>query len=46
MTLEEAYQEFFDNAFHKSMKPDISDEAKDIAMIAIQEKIERENNGY
>ena len=43
MTLEQAHQEFFDNAFHNSIKPDISDEAKAIAMVALAEKIEREN---
>lgn len=43
MTLEGAYQEFYDDAFHKSMKPDISDDAKSLAMVALLEKIEREN---
>ena len=43
MTLEQAHQEFFDNAFHNSMKPYISDEAKALAMVALAEKIERDN---
>lgn len=43
MTLEQAHQEFFDNVFHNSMNPHISDEAKALAMVAIGEKIEREN---
>lgn len=43
MTLEQAHQEFFDNAFHNSIKPYISDEAKALAMVALAEKIERDN---
>lgn len=43
MTLEQAHQEFFDNAFHNSMKPYISDDAKALAIVAIGEKIERDN---
>lgn len=43
MTLEQAHQEFFDNAFHNSMNPYISDESKALAMVALAEKIEREN---
>lgn len=43
MTFNQAYQEFFDNAYHNSMKPDISDDAKVLAMVALIEKIEREN---
>lgn len=43
MTFNQAYQEFFDNAFHNSMKPHISDEAKALAMAALAEKIERDN---
>lgn len=43
MTFNQAYQEFYDNAFHKSMKPDISDDAKSLAMVALLEKIEMEN---
>lgn len=39
MTLEEAIQEFKDNAFHPSMKPDISDEAKAIALRAMYDKL-------
>lgn len=46
MTLEQAHQEFFDNAFHNSMKPDISDDAKVLAMVALLEKIERENPNH
>lgn len=43
MTLEQAHQEFFDNAFHNSINPDISNEAKSLAMVALAEKIERDN---
>lgn len=43
MTLEQARQEFFDNVFHASMKPDVSDDAKVLAMAALAEKIERDN---
>ena len=43
MTLEQAHQEFFDNVFHASMKPEISVEAKVLAMVALAEKIERDN---
>lgn len=42
MTPQEAYQEFFDNAFHRTMKPQISEDAKMIAIMALVEKIERE----
>lgn len=44
MTAKQAYQEFFDNAFHRSIKPEISEEAKAVAMVSLQEKIDRENN--
>jgi len=39
---EKALQEFYDNAFHNSLKPDISDDAKAAAIVALQEKINRE----
>lgn len=42
MTTQEAYQEFFDNAFHRTMKPQISEDAKMIAIMALVERIERE----
>lgn len=34
-------QEFEDNAYHPSLKPDISETAKVQAMIALREKINR-----
>lgn len=42
MTTNQAYKEFFDNACHRSMKPEISEEAKAVAMKSLQEKMERE----
>jgi hypothetical protein len=41
---EKAIQEFYDNAFHESLKPDISDESKAMALRALLEKQGRENN--
>lgn len=38
---EKAYQEFEDEAFHHSLHPEISDEAKAVAMVALREKQER-----
>lgn len=43
MNPEQAYQEFLDNALHQSMKPTISEAAKVTAMVALLEKMEREN---
>jgi len=42
MTTNEAIQEFMDNAYHESLKPEISVEAKVLAIVALQEKLERE----
>lgn len=39
MTLEEAIQEFEDNAFYPSMKSNISDEAKSIALKCMYDKL-------
>lgn len=41
--IENAIQEFMDNAFHNSLKPDIGDKSKALAIVALKEKLEREN---
>ena len=41
--LENAIQEFEDNAYHPSMKPTISVESKAVALAALREKAAREN---
>ena len=40
--LEKAIQEFEDNAYHESKKPEISVDSKVIALKSLQEKLERE----
>lgn len=40
--IEKAIQEFIDNAFHESLKPDISIKSKALAIVALHEKLERE----
>lgn len=42
MNNREALQEFEDNAYHPSMKPNISGEAKVLAMCALRKEIMRE----
>lgn len=39
---EKAYQEFEDEAYHHSLHPEISEESKAVAMVALREKQERE----
>lgn len=39
MTEQEALQEFWDNALHPSLKPEISEEAKAVAMKALEKQI-------
>lgn len=39
MTEQEALQEFWDNALHPSLKPEISEEAKSVAMKALEKQI-------
>ena len=39
--LEKAIQEFEDNAYHRDMHPEISEEAKAIALASMKEKLER-----
>ena len=43
MTVNEAIQEFEDEAYHHSLHPAISDEAKAKALQALREKAAREN---
>ena len=39
--LEKAIQEFEDDAYHRNMRPKISEEAKAIALASMKEKLER-----
>lgn len=39
--IERAIQEFIDNAFHPSLKPEISEQSKALALVALREKQER-----
>lgn len=43
MTEQEALQEFWDNALHPSLKPEISEEAKAVAMKALEKQINHSN---
>lgn len=44
--IEKAIQEFEDNAYHPSLKPDISDSAKAIALSAMKAQQHRQNKLY
>lgn len=39
MTVQETLQEFWDNTLHPSLKPEISEEAKTVAMKALEKQI-------
>ena len=46
MTEQEALQEFWDNALHPSLKPEISEEAKAVAMKALEKQIPKKPKDY
>lgn len=46
MNIEEAIQEFEDNAYHHSMRPIISDEVLAVALRVLKEQQRINENGY